>query len=76
MPYLTHVCFILLAIPFVYGMTICPTVALFPCLLMVGLLPWLLLFVLLLLLPVLLVLVELLLHVSSWLLLRTFVEPF
>ena len=27
-PYLPHVCFIHLAIPFVYGMTICPTVAL------------------------------------------------
>ena len=36
MPYLPHVCFILLAIPFVYGMTICPTSVLFPCLLMVG----------------------------------------
>ena len=45
MPYLSHVCFILLAIPFVYGMTICPTVALFPCLLFVRLLPWLLLLV-------------------------------
>ena len=35
----------LLAIPVVYGMTICPTVALLLCLLIVGLLPWLLLFV-------------------------------
>ena len=76
-PYLPCVCFILSAIHFVYGMTICPTVALFPCWLMVVLLPWLLLFVFpYLLLPVLLWLVELLLLVSSWLLFKTFVVPF
>ena len=65
-PYLLHVCFILLAIPFVYRMTICPTWPCFLGLLMVGLLSWLLLLVFpLSLLPVLWLLVELLLLVSS-----------
>ena len=54
-------------------MTICPTVALFSCLVMVGLLPWLLFVVSLLLMSlVVLALVELLLLVSSQLLLNTF----
>ena len=72
-PYLPHVCFILSAIPFVYGMTTCPTVVLFTCLLMVGQLLWLLLMAFpLLLLLVLLLFVELLQLVSSWLLFKTF----
>ena len=72
-PYLPHVCFILSAIPFVYGMTMCPTVALFTCLLVVGQLPWLLLLMFPLLLSlVLLLLVELLWLVSSQLLFKTF----
>ena len=54
-------------------MTICPTVALFPCLFMVGLLSWLLLFLFPLLLShVILLLVELLLLVSSQMLFKTF----
>ena len=72
-PYLPHVCFILLAIPFVYGMMICSTVALLLCLLMVGLLPWLLLLVIpLLFWLVLLLFVGLLLLVASQLLFKSF----
>ena len=40
-PYLPHICLILLAAPFEYGMTICPTVALFCAGLVMGLLSWL-----------------------------------
>ena len=71
----------LLAIPFVYGMTTCPTVVLFPLLLLFGLFPELLLCVVLLflsldcvdmagLLVLLLGLAEGLLFVSSLLLLK------
>ena len=49
-PYLPHICLMLLAIPFVYGMKTCPTVVLFPLLLLFGLFPELLLCVMLLLL--------------------------
>ena len=37
-PYLLHICLMPSAVPFVYGMTICPIVALFVCLLLVVLL--------------------------------------
>ena len=61
-PYLLHTCLMLSAAPFVYGMTICPIVALLICLLLVVLLVWLLLVVLPFLSPlVLLLLMELLL---------------
>ena len=53
-------------------MTICPTVALFTCLLMVGQMSWLLLSVFPLLLLLVLLLVELLWLVSSWLLFKIF----
>ena len=49
MPYLPHACLILLEMPLVYGMTICPIIVLFLDALVVGLLPWLLMLLLLLL---------------------------
>ena len=45
MQYLLHMCLILSAVPLVYGMTICPILALLFGLLLVVLMNWLLLFV-------------------------------
>ena len=71
MPYLPHMCLILSAVPLVYGMTICPILALLVGLLLVVLMCWLLLFVVSLLSLLVLLLLVLLFPVSSWLLFRT-----
>ena len=70
-PYLLHMCFILTAVPLVYGMTICPMVF-FVGLLLAVVLGWLLLFEVALFSPLVLLLLVLFISlVSSQLLLRT-----
>ena len=64
-PYLPHMCLILSAVPLVYGMAICPILALLVDLLLVVMVGWLLLFVVPLLSLLVLLLLLLLLPVSS-----------